>query len=337
MTLAALLLIAAILGGGWLYSPDKNRAELEAQYAAPPSRFMQVAGIRLHVRDSGPLALQPDTPAVILLHGFGSSLHTWDSGPSSWAAGLAGTQRVIRIDLPGAGLTGADPTGDYSDARGVHIILALMDQLGLARASLVGHSMGGRLAWRLAAEHPERVAKLVLVAPDGFASAGFEYGRAPDVPAIARWMQYMLPKAVLRMSLAPAYADPAKISHTTLTRYHDMMLAPQVRSALLARMEQMALQDPLPWLRRVSAPTLLVWGEQDQMIPVANAQNYLQALPNARLVTYPAVGHVPHEEAPEVSLPAVREFLAQLSDVFHQPQTDGREEQQQQSPQRVAD
>jgi pimeloyl-ACP methyl ester carboxylesterase len=302
-----MLLLALLVGGNWLWTPDKDRAELERVYAAPPSTFLTVAGLRLHVRDSGPPASANNIPAVILLHGFGSSLHTWDA----WASGLQATQRVIRIDLPGAGLTGADPTGDYSDERGVEIIAALMDQLGLARASLVGHSMGGRLAWRFAAAHPTRVAQLVLVAPDGFATAGFEYGKAPDVPAVARLMQYMLPKAVLRLSLAPAYADASKISDDTLTRYHDMLLAPQVRSALLARMAQMALQDPVPWLQRIRAHTLLMWGEQDAMIPVANAQDYLRALPNARLVKYPGVGHLPHEEAPAVSLPALRDFLAE--------------------------
>lgn len=301
-----MLLVALLVGGNWLWTPDKDRAALERVYAAPPSSFLMVAGLRLHVRDSGLPAGAAHASAVILLHGFGSSLHTWDA----WAAGLDSTHRVIRVDLPGAGLTGADPSGDYSDERGVDIFSTLMDQLDLPRASLVGHSMGGRLAWRFAALHPERVDRLVLVAPDGFASAGFEYGKAPEVPAVARLMQYMLPKAVLRMSLAPAYADPSKISDDTLTRYHDMMLAPQVRSALLARMAQMALQDPVRWLKRIRAPTLLMWGEQDAMIPIANAQDYLRALPNARLVAYAGVGHLPHEEAPAMSLPALLQFLA---------------------------
>ena len=306
--MSLMVLLALLVGGNWLWTPDKDRAALEAVYAVPPSSFLSLAGLRLHVRDSGPTGPGPlQAPAVILLHGFGSSLHTWDA----WATELQTAQRVIRIDLPGAGLTGADPTGDYSDERGVQIISTLMDALGLARASLVGHSMGGRLAWRFAAARPERVAQLVLVAPDGFASAGFEYGKAPEVPAVARLMEYVLPKAVLRMSLAPAYADPSKISDATLTRYHDMLLAPQVRSALLARMAQLALQDPVHWLKSVRAPTLLMWGEQDQMIPLANAKDYLGALPNAKLVTYPGAGHLPHEEAPAASLAAVRAFLAE--------------------------
>ena len=307
MTLSALLIVALLLGGGWLWTPDKSRVGLEAVYADAPSEFVEAAGLRLHVRQSGALGAHTDVPVVILLHGFGSSLHTWEP----WAQKLAATHRVIRLDLPGAGLTGADPTGDYSDLRSVQILAALMDHLGIARATLVGHSMGGRLAWRFAAQQPARVDKLVLVAPDGFASPGFEYGKAPEVTAPVRLMQYALPKALLRMSLAPAYADPVRMTEETVTRYHDMMLAPGVRTALIARMQQLVLQDPLPFLQRIQAPTLLLWGEKDAMIPLAHAQDYLRAIPNVKLVVIPGVGHLPHEETPADSLPAVQAFLAE--------------------------
>lgn len=302
--MVTLLLIAALLGGVWLWTPDEDRASLEARYAALPSRFVSAAGLRLHVRDSGPPG-PGNAPVLILLHGFGSSLHTWEP----WALNLSDTFRVVRIDLPGAGLTGADPTGDYSDARGVQVLAALMDELGIARASLIGHSMGGRLAWRFAAEQPGRVERLVLVAPDGYASPGFEYGKAPEVTAPVRLMQHVLPRAILRMSLKPAYANPSLLSDEVVDRYWHLMRAPQVRAALIARMQQMLLQDPAPLLARISAPTLLLWGEQDAMIPLANAQDYLRDMKDARLATVPGVGHLPHEEAPVQSLPAVREFL----------------------------
>ena len=305
-TMAAFLALALLIGGAWLWTPDKDRAQLEARYARAPADFVRAAGLRLHVRDSGPPAGKPGARVVILLHGFGASLHTWEP----WAQALAGDLRVISLDLPGAGLTGADPTGDYSDDRGMQVLLALMDQLGIAHASLVGHSMGGRLAFRFAAAHPARVDKLVLVAPDGFASPGFEYGKGPDVPAVAGLMRYALPRMLLRMSLEPAYANTALMTDEVVTRYHDMMLAPGVRGALLERMAQMRLREPTPELKTIRAPTLLLWGEQDAMIPLANAQDYLRVMQDARLVTLPGVGHLPHEEAAAASLPAVKAFLA---------------------------
>lgn len=300
-----LLLVLALAGLGWVWTPDKPRAELEALYAGPASEFSSVLGLRVHLRDSAP----HDTsgrPVVLMLHGFGGSLHSFEA----WAAGLAATHRVIRIDLPGAGLTGADPSGDYSDEHGIAVLAALLNQRGVARATVLGHSMGGRLAWRFAAAQPDRVDKLVLVAPDGFASPGFDYGKAPKVGVVAKLMTVALPKAVLRMSLAPAYAQPdAVMDDALVTRYHDLMLAPGVRPAIIARMEQLNLLPPEPLLRAIRAPTLLLWGEQDRMIPIANAQDYLKALPNAKLVTLPGVGHVPQEEAAAAGLAALQAFL----------------------------
>ncbi|MBX9615643.1 MAG: alpha/beta fold hydrolase [Caulobacteraceae bacterium] len=301
LTGIVVLVVALVATTVWLWTPDKTRPELEALYLARPGDMITVAGTRLHVRDTGPR----EAPAVILLHGFGASLHTWEP----WAEVLDDDLRVIRLDLPGAGLSPPDPTGDYTDARVTTLLRDLMDQLGLQRASLVGNSVGGRLAWTLAAEHPDRVERLVLIAPDGFASPGFEYGKAPEVPWIMGLMRYTLPRGMLRANIVVGYADPAALTEPTLTRYRDLMLAPGARQAMLDRMEQTVLRDPAPLLGRITAPVLLVWGEQDAMIPFSNARDYQRALADVRLVSFPDLGHLPHEEAPAQSLPPVRAFL----------------------------
>ena len=291
------VLVAAL---AWLYTPDQPRAALVATYARPPSQFLDILGARLHVRDTGPRA----APAIVLLHGFGSSLQTWDA----WAADLDRDHRVIRYDLPGFGLTGRDPTGDYTDERSIAILLALLDQLGVPRATIVGNSMGGRIAWRFAAAHPERMDKLVLISPDGFASPGVPYGATQYVPLMMRALPYVLPSFMLRASLAPAYADPKVMTEPLYARYRDMMLAPGVRQAIVDRMGQQKLLDPVPLLRTIQAPTLLLWGEQDAMIPFGNAADYLAALPHGRLAPLPAVGHLPQEEAPD-TVAILRRFL----------------------------
>ena len=301
--IAALVLAVALVGAAvWLYAPDKPRAALEAEYAAAPSAFVEAAGVRLHVRDTGP----KDAPAVLLLHGFGSSLHTWED----WARLLSADRRVVRLDLPGFGLTGPDPTGDYTDERTVRVLAALLDRLGIGRASVVGSSMGGRMAWFFAAEEPARVDKLVLMAPDGFAGPGREYGKTPKVPFVARLIPYVLPERLLRPMLARAYGDPAVLTEEVYARYRDMLLAPGVRRAIVARVGQSVLADPEPILRRIRAPTLLVWGEKDALVPVRNAADYAKVLPESDLVSFPDLGHVPQEEAPARSLEPVRAFLA---------------------------
>lgn len=298
---AALALLLLALAGAAAWTPDIPRAELEARHARGPQDFLQVDGMRLHLRDSGPR----DAPAVLLLHGFGGSLHTWDA----WARGLESSHRVLRFDQPGAGLSAPDRLGAYTDERGIAVVAALLDQLGLQRASLVGHSMGGRLAWRFAAAHPERVHKLVLVAPDGFASPGFDYGKAPEVGWVTGLLRWTLPRPLLRASLAPAYADEAAMPDAVVARYHELLRAPGNRQALLDRMGQLVLQPPEPWLARITAPTLLVWGEQDRMIPVANAADYQRLVPRTQLLRLPGVGHLPQEEAPDAALPALAAFL----------------------------
>ena len=297
------VVMAGLIGlGAWFYAPDKPRAALQATYGGD---YRTACGLRLRLRDSGPR----DAPAVLLLHGFGSSLDTWEP----WAQALSGKYRVIRFDLPGFGLTGADPTGDYSDTRAICILNGLMDQFGLARASVIGNSLGGRLAWTFAAQYPARVSRLVLVSPDGFASPGFAYEKPPEVPLMMQALPYIAPRGMLRDNFAVAYARPAALREATVTRYRDMMLAPGVRRAMLARMGQTVLHDPAPILARIQAHVLLLWGEQDAMIPISNAADYLRDLPHATLVRLPDLGHVPFEEDPARSLPPVEQFLASAS------------------------
>jgi pimeloyl-ACP methyl ester carboxylesterase len=303
MLLAAALTLVAITAGAalWLRTPDLDRAAAEARWAAPPSRFVAVAGLRLHVRDTGPR----EAPAILFLHGFGSSLHTWEEV----AARLERDFRAIRLDLPGFGLTGPDPTGDYSDSRAGAVLAALLDALGVARAHVVGSSMGGRIAWRFAAAHPERVERLVLMAPDGFASPGVEYGRAPRVGPLMRLLPFTLPRFMVKGGMAPAYAHPAAMTPELVERYHAMMLAPGVRAAILDRIRQHVLVPPEPILATIRAPVLLLWGAEDRMVPVRHAEDYLRTLPDARSEVLPRIGHVPMEEAPEAVARTLRGFL----------------------------
>ncbi len=309
MRLTSLLSIAgiAILGafallGVWAWAPDLPRDRLEASYLRAAEDMVEVAGAPLHVRDDGP----EDAPALILIHGFGSSLHTWEA----WAEDLARDHRVIRFDLPGSGLSPPDPTGRYDDDRAIDILDALMDARGLDRATVIGNSLGGRIAWRFAAARPDRATALVLISPDGFESEGFYYGEAPKVPPVWSAMRYLLPRAVMRANVASGYGDPARLTDETLDRYYELIRAEGAREALLERTRQTILVDPTPLLPTIGAPTLLMWGAKDALIPISNAEDYLGLMPDARLIRFDELGHVPMEEAPGETLPALRGFLA---------------------------
>ncbi len=307
LVLISVVVVLLTLGACALFTPDRTREAVTTAYLRSPKDLITIDGVRLHVRDDGP----KDAPAILMMHGFASSLHTFEP----WAKALEGEFRVVRFDVPGAGLSGPDPTGDYSDPRTLHIIGALMDKLAIRKATLLGNSMGGRFAWEFAAAHPDRVDKLILISPDGFASHGLEYGKRPDVPFTVKLMRYVLPKSLLRMNLKVAYADPSRLTDATVQRYYDLLLAPGVRDATIARMGQVVLQNPEKVLPKINAPTLLLWGRQDKMIPVDNAADYARLIPHSKTVILDNLGHVPFEEDPVGSLPPVRAFL-------QSPQTD---------------
>jgi pimeloyl-ACP methyl ester carboxylesterase len=302
LVLGGLVTLLLISVGIWAWAPDRTRAELNGKYSDSSTRYLEVGGTQVRIRDTGP----KDAPALILLHGFGSSLETWEA----WAQSLSVDHRVVRFDLPGCGLSEPDRTGNYGDARSITLVKDLMDGLGIESATLVGNSMGGRIAWQFAAAFPARTRKLVLISPDGFASPGVQYGKPPRVPQILHAMKYFLPRALLKMNLAAAYADPARLSESEVDRYYELMLAPGNRGAMLDRMRQSVLEDPVPVLMHIHTPTLLLWGKQDRLIPFENAADYLAAMPNVTLASFSDLGHVPQEEAPAESLKPVEKFLA---------------------------
>jgi pimeloyl-ACP methyl ester carboxylesterase len=288
----------------WLaWTPDKTEQVLLQSYSRPGTARLMVQQQPVFVQDSG----LREAPAILLLHGFGASLQAWDD----WAPALEKNLRVLRIDIPGFGLSGPAVNQDYSDAADVARVIAVMDQLGVQQVIVAGHSMGGRIAWNLAAAHPERVSQLVLLSPDGFPDPNAKSDKTYEVPALLGLLPYSLPQWALRMGgVAPAFADNSQLTPQMMQRYHDMMLAPGVRTALLERMRQTRNSDPVSRLQSIKAPTLLLWGEKDAFIPVSNAQDYLKAMPQAKLVTLPDVGHVLHEEAPQASVQAVLDFLS---------------------------
>jgi pimeloyl-ACP methyl ester carboxylesterase len=298
VAITAMLFLAAL----YLWTPDKSKAELEKIYGSPKTAYVSALGVNVHYQDTG--ASKNPIP-ILFLHGFGSSLQTWDS----WSEALSSEYRVISLDLPGFGLTGEDPSGIYTDQRSVEVLEAFLKELQIPKVVLVGNSMGGKFAWQFAARYPNQVAKLVLISPDGYASPGMEYGKKTEVPAIAELYRYFFSKTFLAMNLEPAYANPKTLNDALVNRYYDLMLAPGVRGAILARMQQTVLQDPIPSLVTIKVPTLLLWGEKDAFIPIANSNDYLKVMPNAKRVSLPNIGHLPQEEQPTIGLAALKEFL----------------------------
>lgn len=302
-----LLALVAVTGVGVALSwaPDRPVETLTARWAPPPSQFVPLQGMQVHLRDEGP---RTDPQPIVLLHGTSASLHTWDG----WAAALKGQRRVIRMDLPGFGLTGPMPDGDYRLTRYVSFVIALLDQLGVQQAVLAGNSFGGNLAWKIAVDHPQRVSKLVLVDAAGypFDPASMPIGfKIAQIPALRPMMEHTLPRSMIESSVRNVYGDPSKVTPELVDRYQELTLRSGNRSALVERFRQSPSGEFTAQIPQVRQPTLILWGAQDRLIPPDNALRFQRDIAGSRLVMFDALGHVPHEEDPEQTVAAVQAFL----------------------------
>jgi len=302
-----LLLVAGALGAAFIAwrVPDQPVSALRAKWAPPPSQFIAVRGMQVHLRDEGP---RDDPVPIVLLHGTGASLHTWDG----WTRQLTRERRVIRFDLPGFGLTGPSPDGVYTIESYVDTVLALADTLGVQRFIVAGNSLGGYVAWATAVLHPQRVDRLILIDAAGYpfqsqsVPLAFRIARTPVLNVL---MRDVLPRSVVESSLRDVYGDPSRVSPDLVDRYFDLATRAGNRAALVARFDQTTPGSLAERVREIQVPTLILWGGKDRLIPLEFGARFAREIHGSRLVVFDALGHVPHEEDPVRTVAAVLPFL----------------------------
>lgn len=271
---------------------------------APTLRTVDIDGARIRVRLEGPA----DAPVIVLLHGFTMSLESWDG----WAERLSDDYRIVRYDLLGHGMTGPDPLARYAPDERVEVLGRLLDALDIDRATLGGNSFGGLVAWRFAAAHPERVERLILVDSGAYSIYGVTENPVP-VPDMMRAYLLAAPLAGVQASAAQIYADLSRIPEGRVEQIREMMAQPGNGEAFIGHLEEFVLPEPTEDLGRIAAPTLILWGEADRIVPLDHAARIAAAIPGARLITYPGVGHAPQEEIPAQTVADVRAFLDENS------------------------
>ncbi|MBI3384378.1 MAG: alpha/beta hydrolase [Aquabacterium sp.] len=304
-----LALVVALAGVGVVsaWAPDRPVETLKARWAPAPSQFVALQGMQVHLRDEGP---RDDPQPIVLLHGTSASLHTWEG----WVAALKGQHRVITVDLPGFGLTGPTPDGDYHLPRYADFVVGVLDHLQLKQVVLAGNSLGGEIAWMTAVGHPDRVSKLVLVDAGGypFKTEGMPIGfKIARIPALKPLMTRLLPRGMIESSVRSVYGDPSKVTPELIDRYYELTLREGNRESLTARFSQSPLGAYADQIKQIKQPTLIIWGGQDHLITPDNADRFQQDIAGSRLVVFDKLGHVPQEEDPTATIGAVKSFLAQ--------------------------
>ncbi len=302
-SMVALLLSGALaLGVAASFYRDVPAAEVEARWGGPPSKFVVIDGVRLHYRDEG------QGPVVVLLHANYASLFMWEP----WVRVLKDRYRVIRIDLPAHGLTGPDPRGDYTLEHMQRIFEGFVAERGLARFTVAGTSLGGTIAMRYAAMHPERIERLVLLSPGSLEPRVRGRTTPAAVPRVADLLGYVTPVAFTRFLLANDFGDPSRLDEATVAEWHAMWMRAGNRLAMLQLLRQYVSGGVEDKIRAVSVPVLLIWGEKNRRVPLALAYEFRDLLvrsPDVRLEVLPGVGHMAVQEAPTQTARVMREYL----------------------------
>ena len=303
---ALIVLAMCVTGGVWAtWEPDKQLGQLVARWAPEPSTFVELDGMQVHVRDTGP---RNDPTPIVLIHGMASSLHTWEG----WQTQLQGKRRVISFDLPGFGLTGASPQSDYRIDSYTRFVLRLLDAQGVKQVTLVGNALGGEVAWQTAVLAPDRVKKLVLIGSDGYPQSALSMPLAFQMAGAKGWrwiVERVLSRSVVASSVRSVYGDPSKVTKDQIDRYYELSLRVGNRKALFLRMDQAQFGYSANLIRRIQQPTLVIWGGKDQMNPAENGPYFCRDIPKCKLVNLPELGHIPQEEDPAATLSAARAFL----------------------------
>lgn len=304
LLVAAVVLLLVGLGAYHVLRPDHERttAEVWAHYATAVSDTIEIDGLRIHVMERGA------GPTVILLHGLGGNAREFDA----MAELLADSFHVIQPDLPGFGLSEApwSQTQDGLMAFYESFIAEVIDRYGDGRAMIVANSLGGWITWETAQRFPDRVEKLVLMAPAGY-----------DIPQVAEEATKWLKNPIIRFMIAKGLS-PAMAEQNVLASIHD---ASRIEQDVIDRKYWTTNHTGnLDWnihlatvheypdtthIQEVTAPVLLTWGRHDEIVPYAHAARFLRDLPNVRLITYEDCGHTPQLEIPERTTADVRRFL----------------------------
>ena len=318
--LSALLLVLIIAAGSFLYKSSIPAGIIDARYESRSSQFLLMEnGSRVHYRDEGNRRGQP----IVLIHGSNASLHTWEP----WVEILGEEFRMISLDLPGHGLTGAVPDEDYSTEAFIKTVEAIVTHLGLEQFTLGGNSMGGGVTWRYTLKYPDRVTAMLLIDASGppqwrLDSSSDRSTGDKEIPIIFElltkpWFRAISTKLdpyyFTKQGVLAAYNSSPVVTDELIMRYYSLSLREGSREATMKRFANLGADSGRTFdLSKISQPTLILWGEEDALIGLDVAEKFDAELPVAALVTFSDTGHMPMEEIPRKSARAVQEFMLAL-------------------------
>jgi len=289
---------------GARYPMDKSAEAIEAKYLEDSSSFLNIDGVNIHYTDEG------IGPAILLLHANYANLIDW----KPWVETLSPNYRIIRMDIPGHGLTEADPLNDYSMPRTVFLIETLISSLGIKQLSVVGASLGGTIGIHFTRNNPEIVDHLILVSPGALNPRVRGSNEPAKLPKAFNLMTQITPRLLVKGHLTGGFGDPSNISEELITRWHDLLLKEGQRDAQMARMRQYVSGDIDQVIKQVKAPVLIMWGKKNKVVPVELAYEMKNLLVNSHsieMIIYESGGHQLVQELGQETAVDALEYLVQ--------------------------
>jgi len=269
------------------------------------SRFVDVDGVRVHYQEAG----DPKAPALVLIHGFASSTLVWSKVFLKLAeAGY----RVIALDMLGYGYSAKPRNGEYTIAGQAKLLMRLLDALGIPRAVIIGSSYGGAVAATCALDYPERVDKLVLVgAVSNNRPLAYKLMRVFGSPVVGDVVSPLLigSRRLLRRRMKRVYDRHSWVlDERRVDARHLPLRAAGTQRAIIRTVRSWDAERISRDAHLIGQPTLLLWGENDIEIPLADGERLHEEISGSRLIVFLNCGHLPHEEYPESFMNVVIDF-----------------------------
>jgi pimeloyl-ACP methyl ester carboxylesterase len=279
--------------------------KIKAKYADAESKIIEIDGMNIHYKDEG------HGPVLILLHGVCASLHTWDG----WTDRLKGHYRVIRLDIPGFGLTGPAPDPSlYKIDGAVNLFEKIVAEMKLEKFYLAGNSLGGYIAWNYTLKNPAKVEKLILIDSVGFPQSLPGIIAFASNPLVRPFARHAIPRFLVDTCVNQVYGDRSKVTKELKDRYFELMMREGNKASTIDVFTEFRRMCNNPNLsqgiRDIKPPTLVMWGTKDTWTPFKYFENWKRELPNAKFIQYEGAGHTPMEEIPDITARDADLFLS---------------------------
>jgi len=281
-----------------------SEMEIMQKYTTDASRFLMIEDCMIHYRVEG------KGPPLMLVHGAFSSCHTFDE----WTNLLKSKFTIIRFDIPGFGLSTGFVDKVYSINRFTRFMAKFLKRLNIPQVHLAGSSLGGWLSWEFTLKYPKMVNRLVLIDAAGFVQEDriplpIKMMRTPFVDKIVR---FVIRKQTLEVFLREVFVHQDRITDEMIDRYYDLFTFRDNQESFF-RLVNSKFVDRTRRLKEIQHPTLIMWGEQDAWVSIEDAYIFRDRIPNAELLIYEDLGHLPFEEAPKSTSKDLVQFLGRKS------------------------